>query len=73
MKGRHDVTLTWRDVEGLARELAEHFPGEDPLSLDLHRLREMIVSLPAFKDEPGAATDDLLELILAAWYEESSS
>jgi FeS assembly protein IscX len=67
------VTLTWRDVEGLARELAERFPGEDPLGLDLRRLHEMILGLPSFKDEPDAATDELLEMILAAWYEESSS
>lgn len=66
------MTLTWRDVEGLARELAERFPGEDPLGIDLPRLREMILGLPSFKDEPGAATDENLEKILAAWYEESA-
>jgi FeS assembly protein IscX len=66
------VTLTWRDVEGLARELAERFPGEDPLGIDLPRLREMSLGLPSFKDEPGGATDENLEKILAAWYEESA-
>jgi FeS assembly protein IscX len=66
------VTLTWRDVEGLARELAERFPGEDPLGIDLPRLHQMILSLPSFKDEPGAVTDELLEKILAAWYEKSA-
>jgi FeS assembly protein IscX len=67
------VTLTWRDVDGLARELAERFPGEDPLGIDLPRLRGMILGLPSFKDEPDAATEEQLELILAAWYEESAS
>ena len=66
------MTLTWRDVDGLARELAERFPGEDPLGIDLRRLHEMILGLPSFKDEPHAATDEQLETILAAWYEESS-
>lgn len=66
------MSLTWRDVEGLARELAERFPGEDPLGIDLPRLRGMILGLPSFKDEPDAATDELLEKILAAWYEESA-
>jgi FeS assembly protein IscX len=32
----------------------------------------MILGLPSFKDEPDAATDEQLETILAAWYEESS-
>ena len=66
------MTLTWRDVEGLARELAERFPGEDPLGIDLRRLHTMILGLPSFKDEPDAVTDELLEKILAAWYEESA-
>lgn len=67
------MTLTWRDVDGLARELAQRFPGEDPLSIDLARLHDMILGLPSFKDDPDAATDEQLETILAAWYEESSS
>ncbi|HMK38659.1 MAG TPA: Fe-S cluster assembly protein IscX [Bacteroidota bacterium] len=66
------MTLTWRDVEGLARELAQRFPGEDPLGIDLRRLHAMIMKLPSFKDEPDAVTDELLEKILAAWYEQSS-
>jgi FeS assembly protein IscX len=66
------LTLTWRDVEGLARELAIRFPGEDPLGIDLPRLRGMILGLPSFKDEPDAATEEQLEMILAAWYEESA-
>jgi len=66
------VTLTWRDVEGLARELAARFPGEDPLGIDLPRLRGMILALPSFKDEPDAASDEVLEEIQAAWYEESA-
>ena len=66
------MTLTWRDAEGLARELAVRFPGEDPLAIDLLRLRGMILGLPSFKDEPDAATEEQLEKILAAWYEESA-
>jgi FeS assembly protein IscX len=66
------LTLTWRDVEGLARELAVRFPGEDPLGIDLPRLRGMILGLPSFKDESDAATEEQLEMILAAWYEESA-
>ena len=67
------ATLTWRDVEGLARELAERFPGEDPLAVDLRRLRELVLALPTFRDEPDIATDETLEEIQAAWYEASSS
>ena len=66
------TTLTWRDAEGLARELAARFPGEDPLAVDLRRLRELVLVLPTFRDEPDIATDEMLEEIQAAWYEASS-
>jgi FeS assembly protein IscX len=32
----------------------------------------MILALPSFKDEPDAASDEVLEEIQAAWYEESA-
>ncbi|HUI11135.1 MAG TPA: Fe-S cluster assembly protein IscX [Bacteroidota bacterium] len=67
------ATLTWRDVEGLARELADRFPGEDPLAVDFRRLRDLVLTIPSFCDEPDIATDETLEEIQAAWYEASSS
>jgi FeS assembly protein IscX len=61
---------TWQDVEDLARDLVRRNPDTDPLRLQPGELRALVVALPTFGDEPGAATPDLLEAIQAAWYDE---
>jgi FeS assembly protein IscX len=61
---------TWQDVEELARDLARRNPDMDPLRLQPGELRELVVTLPTFADNPAAATPDLLEAIQAAWYDE---
>lgn len=61
---------TWQDVEDLARDLDRRNPGTDPLRLQPGELRALVVALPTFDDDPGAATPDLLEAIQAAWYDE---
>ena len=62
---------TWRDIEEIARDLAAHYPEMDPLHLELPQLRAMIIGLPAFGDEPDAGTDEILEAIQSAWYDEA--
>jgi FeS assembly protein IscX len=62
--------LRWNDPEDIAIELVERFPDKDPLSLRFTDLREMVVSLPDFADEPAASSEGLLEAIQMAWYEE---
>jgi FeS assembly protein IscX len=61
---------TWQDIEELARDLVRRNPDMDPLRLQLGELRELVVALPTFADNPAAATPDLLEAIQAAWYDE---
>jgi FeS assembly protein IscX len=62
--------LRWNDPEDIALELIERFPDKDPLSLRFTDLREMVVSLPDFADDPGISSEGLLEAIQMAWYEE---
>jgi FeS assembly protein IscX len=62
--------LRWNDPEDIALELVERFPDKDPLSLRFTDLREMVVSLPDFSDDPGTSSEGLLEAIQMAWYEE---
>jgi len=64
------VKLTWRDVDEIARDLARRYPETDPLNVELPQLRAMIVGLPVFGDEPDAGTDEILEAIQEAWYDE---
>jgi len=61
---------TWQDVEELARDLAEQYPNEDPLRLSTKAVKNLVIAMPTFGDEPDAATESLLETIQAAWYED---
>jgi FeS assembly protein IscX len=60
---------TWQDIDALARDLSERYPGNNPLSVSLRELRALVVALPTFGDTPEAADNQTLEAIQAAWYE----
>jgi FeS assembly protein IscX len=64
------MARTWRDIDDLALDLAEAFPTVDPLSVSLPELKDLIVQLPNFGDDPHAVTSAALEAIQAAWYDE---
>ena len=61
---------TWRDIDGIAEDLAREYPDVDPLGVSLPDLRVLIVKMPLFGDDPDAATESILEAIQAAWYDE---
>jgi FeS assembly protein IscX len=61
--------LTWRDTEVLGRELASYYAGKDPLVLSHAEVRRLVEALPGFDDDPGAATEQDLDEVQAAWYE----
>ncbi len=60
---------TWQDIDELAHDLAERYPGEDPLRLSTKDVQRLVVAMPSFGDEPDAATESILESIQASWYE----
>jgi FeS assembly protein IscX len=64
------MPLHWNDPEDIAIELIERFPDKDPLSLRFTDLREMVVGLPDFGDDPSKSSEGMLEAIQMAWYEE---
>ena len=64
------MKLTWQDVGELAAALARSHPDTDPLSVPSAELRRMVAELPEFGDVPAAASEDTLEDIQAAWYDE---
>jgi FeS assembly protein IscX len=64
------MALHWNNPEDIALELIERFPDKDPLSLRFTDLREMVVSLPEFGDDPQKSSEGMLEAIQMAWYEE---
>ena len=65
--------MKWTDSEEIALALAEKFPDLDPLTMRFTDLRDRIVALDGFSDDPKASNEPKLEAIQMAWYEEYQS
>jgi len=50
--------------------LCEKYSGEDPLTIRFTDLRDRVVGLDGFDDDPKGSNEPKLEAIQMAWYEE---
>ena len=64
------MTLKWTDAQTIAEELYDANPELDPVTLRLSELREMVLTLEDFDDDPQASNEPRLEAILQAWLDE---
>ena len=64
------MTLKWTDAQAIAEELYDANPELDPVTLRLSELREMVLALEDFDDDPQASNEPRLEAILQAWLDE---
>jgi len=62
--------MKWSDSEDIGLALVEKFPGVDPLTIRFTDLRERVMALSGFDDDPKASNEPKLEAIQMAWYEE---
>lgn len=62
--------MKWLDVEDIGIALREKFPAVDPLTVRFTDLREKVLQLEAFDDDPKGSNEPKLEAIQMAWYEE---
>ena len=62
--------MKWIDAEDIGIALAEKFPDLDPLTLRFTDLREKVLALEDFGDDPKASNEPKLEAIQMAWHEE---
>ncbi|MEQ1871834.1 MAG: Fe-S cluster assembly protein IscX [Vicinamibacterales bacterium] len=62
--------MKWTDSEDIGIALFEKFPGEDPLTVRFTDLRERVMALDEFDDDPKGSNEPRLEAIQMAWYEE---
>jgi len=62
--------LKWLDTEDIAILLHEQKPDLDPLTVRFTDLREWVIGLPDFGDDPHASNEAKLEAIQMAWLEE---
>jgi len=63
--------MKWTDSREIAIALAERFPGEDPKKVNFVDLRNWVLALPGFADDPKHCGEKILEAIQMAWIEES--
>ena len=62
--------LKWTDVLDIVIELAEKFPDVDPTYVNFVDLRQWVIELDDFDDDPKRSGEKVLEAIQTAWLDE---
>jgi FeS assembly protein IscX len=62
--------VKWTDSEDIGIALADKFPDVDPLTVRFTDLRERVLALDDFDDDPQTSNEPKLEAIQMAWHEE---
>ena len=63
--------MKWTDSREIAIALADRFPDQDPRTVNFVDLRDWVLQLPGFSDDPKRCGEKILEAIQAAWIEEA--
>ena len=64
--------MKWTDTLEIAIQLADAHPEIDPQTIRFTDLREWVMALPDFDDDPNHSGEKILEAIQMAWIEELS-
>ncbi|MBO9355827.1 Fe-S cluster assembly protein IscX [Bordetella petrii] len=64
--------MKWVDTYDIAVALADTHPDVDPNTVRFTQLREWVIALPGFDDEPGHSGEKILEAIQMAWIDEAA-
>ncbi len=64
------MSLKWTDVLDIAIELSEQHADVDPRAVNFVDLRDWVLALDNFDDDPGHCGEKILEAIQMAWIEE---
>ncbi|MBE8215234.1 MAG: Fe-S cluster assembly protein IscX [Endozoicomonadaceae bacterium] len=62
--------MKWVDSLEIAYMLCEKYPDIDPKVINFVDLRQWVVSLDTFDDDPSRCGERILEAIQATWIEE---
>jgi FeS assembly protein IscX len=62
--------VKWTDSQDIAIALADAHPDVDPRRVNFVDLRDLVVALPGFDDDPKRSGEKILEAIQMAWIEE---
>jgi FeS assembly protein IscX len=64
------MALCWTDTLDIAIELDEAHPEVDPMQVNFVDLRNWVLALEDFDDDPEHCGERILEAIQMAWIEE---
>ncbi len=64
------MTLKWVDTLDIAIELDETHPDVDPKAVNFVDLRQWVIDLDDFDDDPNHSGERILEAIQLAWMAE---
>ncbi len=59
--------MKWTDSQRIAEELYDAHPDIDPKTIRFTQLRDLIMALPDFDDEPNRCGEKILEAVQMAW------
>ena len=62
--------MKWTDINDIAIELSDKFPDIDPLTIRFTELRQWVLELEGFDDDPERCGEKILEGIQMAWLDE---
>ena len=63
--------MKWTDTREIAIALAEKLPDVDPKRVNFVDLRNWVLQLDGFDDDPKRSGEKILEAIQAVWIEEA--
>ena len=63
--------MKWTDSLDIAIELTEQYPDVDPTTVRFTDLREWVMGLDDFNDDPERCGEKILEAIQMYWIEEA--
>ncbi len=67
------MVLKWIDSLDIAIELDETYPDVDPRYVNFVDLRQWVMDLDEFNDDPEHSGERILEAIQLAWIEEKEN
>jgi FeS assembly protein IscX len=63
--------MKWIDSREIAIALADAHPDVDPTRVNFVELRQWVIALDGFDDDPKRSGEKILEAIQQAWIEEA--
>ena len=63
--------MKWVDTLEIAIQLSEKYPEVDPKTIRFTDLRDWVMELDEFEDDPKHCGEKILEAIQMAWIEET--